>query len=38
MLNAIAGDRPMVQSPSIHKIPISLEAFLEMPETKPGSE
>ena len=29
----------MVQSlPSIHKIPISLEAFLEMPATKPGSE
>jgi Uma2 family endonuclease len=28
----------MVQSPSIHKTPISLEAFLAMPETKPGSE
>ena len=39
MLTDIAGDRPMVQSlPSIHKIPISLEAFLEMPETKPVSE
>jgi len=29
----------MVQSlPSIHKIPISLEAFSEMPETKPDRE
>lgn len=30
----------MVQSlpPSIHKTPVSLEAFLEMPETKPGRE
>ena len=29
----------MVQSlPSIHKIPVSLEAFLELPEIKPGRE